>query len=157
MARDDGTFPTAGSSGAILAVMGTIKTRATGEDVMGFLASVPDERRREDGLALLALMQNVTGAPATMWGPSMVGFGSQPYTNTTGTNEWFVVGFPPRKQATTLYGIHDGYGPPDPLLAELGPHTTGKGCVYIKQLSQIDEAVLERMVRNAWERAHRPT
>jgi hypothetical protein len=137
--------------------MGTIKTRATGEDVMDFLASVPDERRRADGVALLALMQKTTGAPATMWGPSMVGFGSQPYTNTTGTNDWFVVGFSPRKQAMTLYGIHDGYGSPDPLLTELGPHTTGKGCLYIKQLSQIDTTVLERMVHNAWERAHRPT
>ena len=57
---------TATWTGAILAVMGTIKTRATDEDVMGFLASVPDERRRKDGLALLALMQDVTGAPATM-------------------------------------------------------------------------------------------
>jgi hypothetical protein len=137
--------------------MSQIKTRATGEDVTHFLDSVPDERRRSDGHALRTLMQRVTGAPATMWGPSMVGFGSQPYTNTMGTNDWFVVGFSPRRQAMTLYGIHDGYGPPDPLLAELGPHTTGKGCLYIKQLSQIDETVLEQIVRNAWERAHPPT
>jgi hypothetical protein len=88
-----------------------------------------------------------------MWGPSIVGFGSRPYTNTTGTNEWFVVGFAPRKNATTIYGIHDGYGPADPLLEKLGPHTTGKGCVYIKRLSDIDETVLERLTRNAWSRA----
>src|SRR5262245_13124415 len=111
--------------------MAAPKTRVTGEDVTAFLDSVPDERRRSEGHALRALMQRVTGAPATMWGASIVGFGTQPYTNTTGTNEWFVVGFSPRKKATTIYGIHDGYGPLDPLLAELGPHTTGKSCVYV--------------------------
>jgi hypothetical protein len=130
-----------------------IKTRPSDEDVTAFLDSVPDERRRSDGHALRALMQRVTGAPATMWGPSMIGFGTQPYTNTTGTNDWFVVGFSPRKNALTIYGVHDGYGPVDPLLAELGPHTTGKGCLYVKRLSEIDEGVLERLVRNAWERA----
>jgi hypothetical protein len=135
--------------------MGSIKTRATQADVVAFLASVPNERRRADGLALLALMQDATGVPPVMWGSSIVGFGSRPYTNTTGTNDWFVVGFSPRKTSMTLYGVHDGYGPPDPLLAELGPHTTGKGCLYIKQLSEVDEGVLRQLVLNAWEQAHR--
>jgi len=89
-----------------------------------------------------------------MWGPSIVGFGSHQYTNTTGTNDWFVVGFSPRKNAITFYGIYDAYGPADPLLDELGPHTTGKGCLYIKRLSDVDEDVLERMVRHAWSHAH---
>jgi hypothetical protein len=118
---------------------------------------VPDERRRVDGHAVRALMQRVTSAPATMWGPSIVGFGAQSYTNTTGTNDWFVVGFSPRTRALTLYGIHDGYGPADPLLGELGPHTTGKGCLYVRRLDEIDQRVLERMVRNAWERVRQPT
>jgi hypothetical protein len=134
--------------------MATLKTRATNEDVTAFLDSVPDDCRRSDGHALRALMQRVTGAPAIMWGPTIVGFGIQPYTNTTGTNDWFVVGFSPRTKAMTIYGIHDGYGPVNPLLAELGPHTTGKGCVYLKHLSEVDESVLERLVRDAWERAH---
>jgi hypothetical protein len=133
--------------------MAKIKTRATGEDVDAFLESVPDERRRADGLALRALMQRVTGVPATMWGPSMVGFGTQSYTNTTGTNDWFVVGFSPRKSALTIYGVHDGYGPVDPLLDDLGPHTTGKGCLYVRRLSEVDEHVLERLVRKAWDRS----
>jgi hypothetical protein len=132
--------------------MATIKTRPTGDDVTAFLDGAP-AARREDGHALRALMERVTGAPATMWGPSMVGFGSQPYTNTTGTNEWFVVGFSPRKASSTLYGVHDGYGPHDPLLDELGPHTTGKGCLYVKRLADIDLQVLERLIRNAWTRA----
>jgi len=130
--------------------MGTITTHPTGEDVTSFLDSVPADRRREEGHALRALFERVTGEPAAMWGPSMVGFGRQPYTNTAGTNEWFVVGFSPRKTALTIYGIHNGYADPDPLLAGLGPHTTGKSCVYVKRLDHIDHDVLEQLVRNAW-------
>jgi hypothetical protein len=100
------------------------------------------------------MFERVTGAPATMWGPSMVGFGSMPYTNTTGTNDWPVVAFSPRKQALTLYGIYDGYGPADPLFDGLGPHTTGKGCVYVKRLADIDATVLEQLIAQAWQRAH---
>ena len=141
-------------AGAIIVVVAKIKTRATGADVTAFLDSVPDESRRSDGHALRAVLQRTTGAPAAMWGPSIVGFGSHQYTNTTGTNDWFVVGFSPRKNAITFYGIYDAYGPADPLLDELGPHTTGKGCLYIKRLSDVDEDVLERMVRHAWSHAH---
>lgn len=135
----------------------TIKTRPTGEDVNGFLDSVPDDRRRAEGHALRSLFERVTGAPAVMWGPSMVGFGCRPYTNTMGTNDWFVVGFSPRKNALTIYGIHDGYAStPDPLLAALGPSTTGKACVYVKRLDRIDERVLEQLVRNAWSKSSEP-
>ena len=109
-------------------------TKPTGEDVTAFLDSVKDDRRREEGHEVRKVFERVTGASAEMWGPSMVGFGSMTYTNTTGTHDWFVVGFSPRKTALTLYGIVDGYGPADPLLDELGPHTTGKGCLYIKRL-----------------------
>jgi hypothetical protein len=126
------------------------KTRATSADVTAFLDAVPNARRRAEGHALRILMERVTGAPATMWGPSMVGFGARPYTNTTGTHDWFVVGFAPRKAALTIYGVHNGYEPTDPLLAELGPHTTGKSCLYVKRLADVDDAVLERLVRNAW-------
>jgi hypothetical protein len=129
-----------------------IKTRPTDEDVSAFLDSVPDERRVAEGHALRSLFERVTSEPGVMWGPSMVGFGSRPYTNTTGTNDWFVVGFSPRKNALTIYGIHDGYADTrDPLLEALGPATTGKSCVYIKRLDRIDQRVLEQMVRNAWE------
>jgi hypothetical protein len=133
--------------------MAALKTRATGEDVTAFLDAVADDRRRADGHVLRALIERVTGAPATMWGPSIVGFGTQPYTNTSGTHDWFVVGFSPRKSALAIYGIYDGYGQVDPLLAVLGPHTTGKGCLYVKRLSDVDGSILERLVGNAWERA----
>ena len=138
-------------------VMSKIKTRPTGEDVTAFLDSVADERRRAEGHAMRSLMERVTGEQATMWGPSMVGFGAQPYTNTIGTNDWFVVGFSPRKTAMTIYGIHDGYAAPDPLLDALGPHTTGKSCVYVKRLDQVDLDVLEQLVRNAWRSSHEET
>ena len=129
-----------------------IKTRSTGEDVTAFLDAVPDERRRAEGHAVRALMERVTGEPATMWGPTMVGFGAEAYTNTMGTNDWFIVGFSPRKAAMTIYGIQDGYASePDPLLDELGPHTTGKSCLYVKRLDDVDLGVLEQLVRNAWE------
>ena len=134
--------------------MGTIKTQPTGADVGAFLASIDDPRRRADGEALVGFMSEVTGAPATMWGPSIIGFGTQQYTNTTGTNDWFVVGFSPRKRAITIYGVHDGYGPPDPLLEQLGPCSTGKGCLYVKRLADVDDGVLRQMVANAWRRAH---
>ncbi len=135
--------------------MAEIKTKPTGEDVTAFLDRVDSDRRREEGHALRELMERVTGQPAVMWGPTMVGFGSVPYTNSMGTNDWFVVGFSPRKAALTIYGINDGYGPPDPLLDELGPHTEGKSCVYAKRLEDLDATVLERLVSQAWEAARR--
>ena len=133
--------------------MAKITTRPTGEDVTAFLDSVSDEVRRADGHELRSIMERLTGAPATMWGPSIVGFGTHEYTNTTGTNDWFVVGFSPRKKALTIYGVHDGYGPPEPLLDELGPHTTGKGCLYVTRLADVDRVVLDRLIAEAWDRS----
>lgn len=131
--------------------MAKIKTAPTSADVTEFLDAVPDERRRAEGHEMRSLFERVTGEPAVMWGPTIVGFGSRSYTNTTGTNDWFVVGFSPRKAALTFYGIYDGYSStPDPLIDQLGPATTGRGCVYIKRLDQIDRDVLEQLVRNAW-------
>jgi hypothetical protein len=135
-----------------------IKTQPTSDDVSQFLDSVADQRRRSEGHELRSLFERVTGEPAVMWGPSIVGFGARPYTNTMGTNDWFVVGFSPRKTAMTIYGIFDGYAStPDPLINALGPATTGKSCVYIKRLDQIDRDVLEQLVRKAWSAADAPT
>jgi Domain of unknown function (DU1801). len=135
--------------------MAAPKTRPTDADVTAFLGAVPDARRRADGHAMRELFERVTGEPAVMWGPSMVGFGSMPYTNTTGTNEWFVVGFSPRKGALTIYGVYDDDAPADPLFDGLGPHEVGKGCLYLKRLDAVDAGVLESLVRRAWERAAR--
>ena len=128
------------------------KTRPTDVDVTAFLDAVPDARRRAEGHAIRELMQRITGEPGTMWGPTMVGFGSMPYTNTTGTNEWFIIGFSPRKASLTIYGVYDDYAERDPLLDELGPHTVGRSCLYLKRLDAVDPEVLERLTRRAWER-----
>jgi hypothetical protein len=129
------------------------KTRPTDADVTDYLESVPDARRRDEGHRIRELMERVTGEKAVMWGPSIVGFGSVPYTNTTGTYDWPIVGFSPRKTALTFYGLHNAYEPDDPLLAELGPHTTGVGCLYVKKLDAVDLDVLEKLVAQGWERA----
>ena len=130
------------------------KTRPTDQDVTAFLDSVPHPRRRAEGHLLRAMMERVTGEPAVMWGPSMVGFGATPYTNTLGTHTWFDVGFSPRTQAMVVYGVHNGYEPDHPLLADLGPHTTGKACLYLKRLDDVDLEVLERLVADAWHAIH---
>ena len=92
-----------------------------------------DARRRDDARVVLDLMREVTGAEPVVWGPSMIGFGRQPYTTADGKeHEWFAVGLAPRKAALTLYGL-TYYGSNEDLLERLGPHTTGKGCVYVKR------------------------
>lgn len=134
--------------------MATIKTQPTGDDVETFLDSVPGERRRAEGHEVRTMMERITGAAAEMWGPSIVGFGHQEYTNTTGTHDWFVVGFSPRKAALTIYGVYDGYAPtPDARFERLGPHTTGKGCLYVKRLDSVDRSVLESLIDSAWRAA----
>ncbi len=133
--------------------MAAPKTRPTDQNVTDYIDSVDHARRRSEGHQMRELMESLTGAPAVMWGPSMIGFGSAPYTNTTGTYEWPVVAFSPRKAALTLYGIYDDYGPEDPLFKSLGPHTTGRGCVYIKKLAEVDQPTLEALIIQAWSRA----
>ena len=91
-----------------------------------------------------------------MWGNSMIGFGRQPYTTADGKeHEWFAVGLAPRKAALTLYGL-TVYGSNDDLLERLGTHTTGKGCVYIKRLEDVDPNVLKELVVRAWQTNHHP-
>jgi hypothetical protein len=133
--------------------MAQIKTQPTDADVTAFLEAVPDERRRAEGFAMLELMQRVTKRPPVMWGPSMVGFGSMHYRGKSSEGEWYVVGFSPRKAALTLYGLQHSYGPPEPLLDDLGPHTLGMGCIYVKKLEAVDHGVLERLVKQAWDNA----
>jgi len=126
-------------------------TRPGEGDVQEFLDAVPDERRRSDARAALDLMRGVTGAEPVMWGSSMVGFGTQRYTTADGKErEWFAVGLAPRKAALTLYGL-TSYGSNPDLLSRLGPHTTGKGCLYVKRLDDVDRDVLTELVERAWE------
>ena len=126
------------------------KTQPTDADVESFLATVEDRQRREDTRAVIELMSRVTGEPPVLWGTAIVGFGSQHYVGKSGREgDWMIVGVSPRKAAVTIYGVYNDYAP-DPLFGELGPHTTGKGCLYVKRLSDVDPAVLETLIRNAW-------
>ena len=129
------------------------KTVPTASDPASFLASVEDARRREDAERLLAIMTEVTGEPPVMWGPSMIGFGTFHYRYASGhEGDSMKVGFSPRKTALTLYGLQ---GHPDSagLLSRLGPHTLGKGCVYVKKLDSVDEGVLRGLIAHGFEHA----
>ncbi len=129
--------------------MSDLKTRPNDASVDAYLASVENPRRREDARRVLSLMQQVTGEPPTMWGASIVGFGSYHYTYASGREgDWPIVGFAPRKQNLVLY-IMPGFARYDTLLARLGKHRTGKSCLYVNKLADIDLAVLEELVRES--------
>src|SRR5689334_1612577 len=122
------------------------KTKATALSVTAFLDTVSDEARRADAKALLKLMQSAAGEKPKMWGPSIIGFGSYHYTYESGREgDMPVIAFSPRKAALVLYGV-TGFSEAAALLARLGKHSTGKGCLYIKKLADVDEQVLEALV-----------
>lgn len=123
------------------------KTQATGASVQDFLAAVEHPVRRADGLRLLALMSGVTGQPAEMWGPTVVGFGRYHYKYASGREgDAPAVGFSPRKSSLSLYGLT--YGPEAAeLLRSLGKHRPGAGCLYVNKLDDVDEAALAELIR----------
>jgi hypothetical protein len=122
------------------------KTKPTKVSVAAFIEALTDETKRADAKALVKLMQSATGEKPKMWGPSIVGFGSYHYTYESGREgDMPIAGFSPRKAATVLYGM-TGLSDSDALLATLGKHTTGKGCLYIKKLADLDRKVLEALV-----------
>jgi len=121
------------------------KTQPTDVDPAAFLAAVAHPTRRADGLALLAMMREVTGAPALMWGPSMVGFGRYRYRYASGREgEALAVGFSPRTSALVLYGLTVAPDAPA-LLARLGPHRPGASCLYVPALAKVDTGVLREL------------
>ena len=129
--------------------MAELKTQPTQESVVAFLNSVPNEKRRADSFKILALMQEVTGKEPILWGTSMIGFGCYQYKYASGREgEWFVTGFAPRKQALTLY-IMSGFSDYDELLGKLGKHTTGKACLYINNIEDIDINVLRDLIQQS--------
>ncbi len=126
--------------------MAELKTKPSGASVESFVHGIADEARRRDCVTLLELMRRVTGAEPEMWGSSIVGFGTYHYRYASGREgDWFVTGFSPRKRDLTLY-IMAGFGDYDDLLARLGPHKTGKACLYVKRLADLDLDVLETLV-----------
>lgn len=123
-----------------------MKTKPTKASVADFIDAVADPKKREDARAVAALMAEITGAPAQMWGASIVGFGRYRYRYASGRKgEFFETGFSPRKQALTLY-IMPGFSKYGELLEKLGRHRSGKSCLYIKRLADIDLEVLRELV-----------
>ncbi len=122
------------------------KTKPTKLSVSAFIDALTDQTKRADAKTLVKLMQGATGEKPKMWGPSIIGFGSHHYSYESGREgDVPLAGFSPRKAATVVYGL-TGFSESEALLAKLGKHTTGKGCLYIKKLADVDQNVLETLV-----------
>lgn len=135
------------------------KTQPTDASVADYLAAIGDDDRRRQCQLVCDLMAEVTRRPPRLWGPSIVGFGTYHYKYDSGREgTHLITGFANRKQALTLY-IMGGFAGYDDLMAKLGPHKTGKSCLYIKDLDAIDLKVLRQLVRKsvAWMRKTYPT
>lgn len=128
--------------------MADLKTKKNAASVADFLAGVP-EQKRLDCEKVIAMMRKATGSEPSMWGGSIVGFGHYHYVYESGREgDWFLCGFSPRKQALTLY-IMDGFGKYDELMQQLGKFKTGKSCLYVKSLADIDTSVLDKLIRES--------
>lgn len=128
--------------------MPELKTKVTGQSLSAFLKSIEDEKRRRECRVIVDLMKKATGASPKMWGPSIVGFGDYRYTSGGRENDWFLVGFSPRKQNLTLY-LMGGFNRYPDLMKSLGKYKTGGGCLYVKTIDDIDLSVLEKLVANS--------
>ena len=127
------------------------KTRPTAQNVIDFLNSVENKTRRADAFTVLEMMQEVTDDEAVIWGSSIVGFGSYHYKYDSGREgDMPLTGFSPRKQSMTLY-IMPGFDEYDDLLAKLGKHKIGKSCLYVNKLADVDQDVLRRLIKRAYE------
>ncbi len=129
--------------------MAELKTKPTDQNVEDFLNTIPDEQKRADAFAVLKLMKQVTRAEPQMWGSSIVGFGRYQYKYASGREgDWPLVGFSPRKQNLTLYIMagFDGYAD---LLKKLGKFKTGKACLYVNRLADVDLPTLKELVKQS--------
>jgi Domain of unknown function (DU1801) len=131
------------------------RTVPTGASVGDFLAAVPDPRRRADAQTACALMAEATGLAPAMWGDSIIGFGTYHYRYASGQEgDWPPVALSPRKTALTIYAIA---GFDEDLLARLGPHRTGRSCLYVRRLADVDADVLRALVAVAFRKLHGKT
>ena len=126
--------------------MAELKTQPTEGDAEEFLAANPDEGRRSDARTVCDLLARVTGQPAVMWGNAIIGFGRRRMRYDSGRElDWMEIGFSPRKAKTTIY-LSGGVEAYADLLARLGKHSTGGGCLYLKRVDDADPAVLEELL-----------
>ncbi len=129
--------------------MAELKTKPNNASVAAYLNSVEHDQKRQDSWKILEMMQEVTGEAPQMWGDSIVGFGSYHYQYASGREgDWFLTGFAPRKQSLTLY-IMAGFDQYDALMEKLGKHKTGKSCLYINKLTDVDLDVLRDLVQQS--------
>jgi hypothetical protein len=129
--------------------MSEVKTKQNKASVRAFLDGVESDRRRRDAKTVAKIMKRVTGERPRMWGSSIVGYGSYHYVYESGREgDHMTAGFSPRKQALTLY-IMSGFSKHDALMKKLGKHTTGKSCLYIKNLDDVDLEVLEELIERS--------
>ena len=124
-----------------------LKTKRTKQSVASFIAAVPDLEERKDSRVILKMMQEITGEKPAMWGTSIIGFGQYHYKSERSAQEgdWPITGFSPRKGSLSLY-IMSGFGDHGDLMKKLGKHKTGKGCLYIKRLSDVHMPTLKKLV-----------
>ena len=123
------------------------KTQQNDADVLGFINSVENRKRRGDSLIILDIMTEITGEKPIMWGDSIIGFGQYAYKYASGRQgEWFYTGFSPRKQNLTLY-VMDGFKQRPELMDKLGKYKTSKACLYINKLEDVDEKVLRQIIK----------
>jgi len=126
--------------------MAEIKTKRNDASVRAFLKLVQNEKRREDAEKILRIMEKLTDSKPEMWGPSIIGFGSYHYQYASGREgDWFLVGFSPRKQNLVLY-IMSGYDKHHDIMKRLGKYKTGKSCLYINKLEDVNLHVLEELI-----------
>lgn len=131
--------------------MAELKTKLNNEDVSDFLNSIEDEKKQRDSFEVLSIMREITGSEPKMWGNTMVGFDSYHYKYDSGREgDWFITGFSPRKQALTLY-IMAGFSRYDELMQQLGKYKTGKSCLYVKKLEDINIDVLKELISCSYE------
>jgi hypothetical protein len=125
------------------------KTKATGASVTAFINSIDDKQKRADARKVAAMMRKATGKRAKLWGPSIVGYGTYHYKYASGREgDFLMTGFSPRKQALTVYVI-PGFEHFETLMNKLGKYKTGKSCLYIKRLSDVDEKILEQLINRS--------
>lgn len=129
-----------------MAKQAELKTKQTEASVDDFLNAIPDEQTRKDCFEIAKIMKQATKSEPKMWGTSIVGFGSYHYKGASGREgDWMLTGFSPRKQNLTLY-IMAGFDRYEALLKKLGKFSTGKSCLYIKKLADVDKKVLKELV-----------
>jgi hypothetical protein len=135
-----------------------LKTKKNTASVSAFIGAVEDEQKRKDCKAIMKMMKSVTGKSPKMWGKSIVGYDSYHYVYASGKEgDWPIIGFSPRAKAITLY-IMSGFDEYTDLMKKLGKHKTGKSCLYIKTLEDVDLKVLERIMKKsvAWMKKQYP-